>query len=138
MIGIDLTEAPKELLETHPIHARQVKAETLARDGIDRGVEIGPLVGAADDVGWTKAFRAVTSLVPVDQSKACHVKGQDLQRFVRGLRGLALVAGFAYGELLGELFLKASCSSVSAFSCRGRPVLSFTLRRLKSPPTLSG
>jgi hypothetical protein len=95
MIGIDLTEVPKELLETHPIHARQVKAETLARDGIDRGVEIGPLVGAADDVGWTKAFRTVTSLVPVDQSKACLVKGQDLQRFVRGVRGLALLAGFA-------------------------------------------
>ena len=65
MIGIDLTEAPKELLKTHPIDARQVKAETLARDGIECSVEVGPLVGAADEVGRTKAFRAVTSSVPV-------------------------------------------------------------------------
>jgi hypothetical protein len=48
MIDIDLTEVPKELLETHPIHARQLKAETLARDGIECSVEVGPLVGAAD------------------------------------------------------------------------------------------
>jgi hypothetical protein len=75
MIGIDLTEVPKELLETHPIHARQVKAETLARDGIECSVEVGPLVGAADDIGRTKAFRAVTSSVPVDQSKARLIKG---------------------------------------------------------------
>jgi hypothetical protein len=75
MIGIDLTEVPKELLETHPIHARQVKAETLACGGIDRGVEVGPLVGAADDVGRTKAFRAVSSSVPLDQSKARLIKG---------------------------------------------------------------
>ena len=37
-----------------------------------------------------------------------------------------------------EVFLKASCSSGSAFSCRGRPVLSLTLRRLRSWPTPSG
>jgi hypothetical protein len=75
MIGIDLTEVSKELLETHPIHARQVKAETLARDGIECSVEVGPLVGAADDVERTKAFRAVTSSVTVDQSKARLIKG---------------------------------------------------------------
>src|ERR687897_1613496 len=63
MIGIDLTEVPKELLETHPIHARQVEAETLARDGIECSVEVGPLVGAADDVGRTKAFWAVKRLL---------------------------------------------------------------------------
>jgi hypothetical protein len=75
MIDIDLTEVPKELLETHSIHARQVKAETLARDGIECSVEVGPLVGAADDVGRTKAFGALTSCVPVDQSKARLIKG---------------------------------------------------------------
>jgi hypothetical protein len=70
--------------------------------------------------------------MPVDQTKACFIEGQDLQRFVGTL---ALAALF---DLLGELFLKASCSSLSAFSCRGRPVFSFTLRRLRSAPTLSG
>ena len=69
MIAIDLTEVPKELLQTHPIDARQLKAETFVRDGIERSVEVAPLVGAAEEVGRTKAFRALTSSVPGDQSK---------------------------------------------------------------------
>jgi hypothetical protein len=75
MIGIDLTEVPNELLETPPIYAWQLKAETFARDGIECSVEVGPLVAAAEDVGQTKAFRTITYSVPVDQSKARLIKG---------------------------------------------------------------
>lgn len=75
MISVGLTELPEELLETPPIHARQVEAETLARKGIECGVEVGPLVGAADDVGRTKAFRTVSPPVPVDEAKTGLVEG---------------------------------------------------------------
>jgi hypothetical protein len=71
--------------------------------------------------------------MPVDEAKTGFIKGQDLQRFV-GSWATALPYGLPYGlpYPIGEVFLKASCSSVSAFSCRGRPVLSFTFRRLRS------
>jgi hypothetical protein len=64
--------------------------------------------------------------VPADQAKTCFIKGQDLQWLVVGL----WAAELPYP--IGKLFLKASCCWGSAFSCRGRPVLSFTLRRLRS------
>jgi hypothetical protein len=80
--------------------------------------------------------------MPVDQSKARFVEGQDLQRLVLLLLLVVVALRFALPELLpypaSEAFLKASCFWESAFSWRGRPVFSFTLRRLRSAPTLSG
>src|SRR5918993_2765796 len=124
MVSICFAQVLQKRLKTQAIHARQVKAQALAAGGIERCIEIGPLVGASDDVGRAKALRTISPSVPVDQSKACFVEGQDLQRFVGTL---ALAALFNF---LGELFLKASCFSLSAFSWRGPPVFSFTLRRL--------
>ena len=54
--------------------------------------------------------------------------------FLRDRHGIE----YAHPDGVGEVFLKVSCSSGSAFSCRGRPVFFFTLRRLKSWPTPSG
>jgi hypothetical protein len=83
--------------------------------------------------------------MPVDQSKARFIEGQDLQRLVLLVVVVVVVVvvlRFALPELLpypaSEVFLKASCFWESAFSWRGRPVFSFTLRRLRSAPTLSG
>ena len=129
--GVGFGELVEETLQASSIHPGQVKAETLSRCRLERSIEVSPLVGSSDDVGWTKPPRTVASPVPVDEAKTCFVKGQDLQRFV----GLS-AAELPY--LIGEVFLKASCSSVSAFSCRGRPVLSLTFRRLRSCPTPSG
>ena len=95
--------------------------------------EIGPLVGSPHHVGWAKAPGTVSPSVPVDQPEARLVEGHNLKRLAGAV---ALLAPRAH--LLGKLFLKASCSSVSAFSWRGRPVFSFTFLRLRSPPTLSG
>ena len=71
--------------------------------------------------------------VPVDEAKTRLVEGQDLQRLA-GLSARALPYALPYGlpYPIAEVFLKASCSSLSAFSWRGRPVLSFTFRRLSS------
>jgi hypothetical protein len=83
--------------------------------------------------------------MPVYEPKARLIESHNLQRFllVRGFtRGRPRRLGFALPadppQFAQELFLKVSCSFGSAFSWRGRPVLSFTLRLLNKPPTLSG
>jgi Tol biopolymer transport system component len=63
---------------------------------------------------------------------ACFVEEQDLQWLV--LRLSASDPPYP----TGEVFLKASWSWGYSFSWRGLPVLSFTLRRLRSWPTPSG
>jgi hypothetical protein len=98
--------------------------------------EVGPLlVGTPDDVGWPKAFGTVASSVPVDQAKTRFIESQNLQRLL-GLWAADPPCSPSY--LIGEVFLKASCSSRSAFSWRGLPVLSLTFRRRRSCPTPSG
>src|SRR5215207_3068869 len=125
MMGVGFGKLFEEALQTPTVHPGQVKAEGLSRSGLHCRIEVGPFVGAPDDVGRTKAFGTVSPPVPVDQAKTRFVKGQDLQWF-------AAVTLAALPDGGGEVFLKASCSSVSAFSWRGRPVLSFTFRRLRS------
>ena len=129
VVGVGFGEPFEETLQASSVHPRQIKAEALSRGGFERRIEVRPLVGAPDDVGWTKPLRTVSPPVPVDEAKTGFIKGQHLQRFV-GFSAAALPYGPPYP--IGEVFLKASCSSVSAFSCRGRPVLSFTFRRLRS------
>src|SRR3712207_6431505 len=115
MVGICFTQALQERPKRQAIHAGEVKREALAAGRINRRVKVGPLIGTPYHVRWTKALRTIAPSVPVDQTKACFIEGQDLQRSV-GAPALA-----ALFDLLGELFLKASCSSLSAFSsCRGR------------------
>src|SRR5215207_1123010 len=121
MVAVGSGEFCEELLEALPTR------------GVHRRVQVGPLIDAPDDVGRAKPLRAVASSVPVDQPETRLVEGQDLQRLLAGVLLLAVLL-----DPCRELFLKASCSRSSAFSCRGRPVLSFALRRLRSPPTLSG
>src|SRR5215210_123239 len=134
MVSISLTKALQKCLQAAPIHAGQVSTETLSAGRVHRRVEVSPLVGTPHDPGRAKPCGAIAPPVPVDQPKACFVEGQDLQRL---LLQVALAAdGPPY--FASEVFLKAFCSSGSAFSWRGRPVLSFTLRRLRSWPTLSG
>src|SRR5919199_2832180 len=118
MLGVGFRELFEEYLQTSAIHPRQVKAEALSCGGLDRRIEVSPLVGAPHDVGRAKAFGAVAPPVPVDQAKTRLVKGHHLQRFLT----VMILAASPYG--LGEVFLKASCSCGSASSCRGRPVLS--------------
>ncbi len=129
VVGVGFRESVEETLQASCVHPGQVKAEALSRCGLERRIQVGPLVGAPDDVGRAKAFGAVALPMPVDEAETGFVEGQDLQRFV-GFSAVALPYGLPY--LLGEVFLKASCSCGSAFSCRGRPVLSFTFRRLRS------
>src|SRR5829696_1264694 len=116
VFGVSLRELAEEYLQASVVHPRQVQADALPRGGLHRGVEVGPLVGAPP--------------VPADQPEACLVEGQNLQRLV--------VASALPLDLTGKLFLNACCSFWSASSWRGRPVLSLTLRRLKSWPTPSG
>jgi hypothetical protein len=135
VIGVGFGELFEERLQASTVHPQKIKTEALCRCGLERRVEVGPLLGAAEDVGWTKPLRAVSPPVPVDEAKTRLVKGQDLQRLV-GLSAAALPYGLPYP--IGEVFLKASCSWLSAFWCRGLPVLSLTFRRLRSCPTPSG
>src|SRR5215207_11053422 len=132
VVGVGLGELFEEGLQASTVHPRKIEAEALSRRGLDRRIQIGPLVGAPDDVGWTKPLRTVSSPMPVDEAKTCFVEGHDLRWLVPGLSA----SDPPYPT--GEVFLKASCSSGSAFSCRGLPVLSFTFRRLRSCPTPSG
>src|SRR5215210_1412874 len=136
MVGVCFAQVLQERLQTKAVHARQVHAEALPAYRIYSRVEVGPLVGAPHDPGRAKTPRTIPPPVPVDKPEARLVQGQDLQRLLAGGGGVAPLAPCA--PLLGELFLKASCSCVSAFSRRGRPVFSFTFRRRRRPPTLSG
>ncbi len=75
MVGICFTEALQERLKTQAIHARQVMREALSAGGIERGIEVGPLVGSPDGVGRAKALGTIAPSVPVDQTKACFIEG---------------------------------------------------------------
>jgi hypothetical protein len=78
VLGVGFGDLFEERLQAPTVHPRQIKAEALSRCGFDRRVEVGPFVGAADDIGWTKALRAVTPPVPVDETKTSFIKGQNL------------------------------------------------------------
>ena len=125
VMGVGFGKLLKEALQTPTVHPGQVKAETLSRSRLHCRIQVGPFVGAPDDVGWAKALRTVSPPVPVDEAETCFVEGQNLQWFPAWTLAALPDGG-------GEVFLKASCSWGSAFSCRGLPVLSFTFRRLKS------
>lgn len=86
VLGVGLGQMFQEHLETNTVHPRQVGAEALSRRGIDRRVEVGPLVNAAHDPGRAESPRTIAPLVPVDQSEARLIEGQDLKR----LLGMAL------------------------------------------------
>src|SRR5215203_754445 len=126
LVGVGLGELFEEGLQTSSVHPGQVKTETLSRRGFDCRIKVGPLVGALDDVGRAKALRTVSPPVPVDEPETRFVEGHDLQWLVLGLSASDL----PYPA--GEVFLNASCSLGSAFSCRGLPVLSLTFLRLRS------
>jgi hypothetical protein len=85
VLGVGFREPFEERLQASAVHPRKIKTEAFSRCGFDCRVEVGPLVGAADDIGWAKALRAVSPLVPVDEAKTCFIKGQDLQWLVVGL-----------------------------------------------------
>src|SRR5215208_2699023 len=133
MVGVAFREFLEEDLQASGVHPRQVKTKALSGRGLHRRVEVGPLVGASHHVGRANPFRAVAPRVPVDEPETRLVEGQNLQ----WLPLLAVALAYVL-DLAGEVFLKASCSFWSAFSWRGRPVLSLTLRRLRSWPTPSG
>src|SRR5215204_4359197 len=135
VLGVGFGEPFEERLQAPTVHPWQIQTEPLSCCGLERRIEVGPLVGTPNDVGRTKALRTVALCVPVDEAKTGLVEGQDLQRLA-WLSATDLPYGLSYP--LGKVFLKASCSCGSAFSCRGRPVLSFTLWRLRSCPTPSG
>src|SRR5918994_6515816 len=131
MVAISLPYLFQEHLKTSAIGLREVHTEALSAARLYRRIQVGPFVYPTYYARWTKPHRAVAPSVPVDQSEACLIKCQNLQR----LFGMLLVLLL---DPSTELFLKSSCCCWSAFSCRGRPVLGFALRRLRSPPTLSG
>src|SRR5215203_854497 len=138
VLGVGFGEPFEERLQAPTVHPWQIQTETLSCCGLERRIEVGPLVGTPNDVGRTKALRIVAPPVPVDEAKTGLVEGQDLQRLLVGLSAATLPLPYGLPYPIAEVFFKASCSSGSAFSCRGRPVLSLTLRRLKSCPTPSG
>jgi hypothetical protein len=78
VLGVGFGDLFEERLQAPTVHPRKIKTEALSRCGFDCRVEVGPLVGAADDVGWAKALRTVTPPMPVDEAKASFIKGQDL------------------------------------------------------------
>ena len=109
MVGICLTKTLQERFEAAALKTWKVNTETLARCGINRRVQIGPLVGAMHHIGRTKPSGTVALLMPVDQSEACLIEGQNLQGLV-----LEMLLAFS-SEVLGELFLKR------AVALLGRP-----------------
>jgi hypothetical protein len=122
---------PGTLRSSHrPCRAGRCTSSSRWRDRAP--VQVDPFVGAPYRVRRAEPLGTITPPVPADQPEARLVEGQDLQRLL--LPSLAAYPAYPASEVL----LKASRSSGSAFSCRGRPVLSFTLRRLSSAPTLSG
>ena len=76
----------------------QVEAGAISAGGIERRVEVGPLVGAPHDLGRAKTLRTAPT-VSVDQLEVRLVEGQDLKQLAGGGAPLAL-----YAHLLGELF----------------------------------
>src|SRR5919202_2635762 len=108
VVGVGFGELFEESPQASTVHPGKIKTEALSRCRLDRRIEVGPLVGAPEDVGWTKSLRTVASPVPVDESETCFIKGQDLQWLV----GLSATDLLPY--LIGKVFLKASCSCGSA------------------------
>ena len=78
VLGVGFGDLFEERLQALTVHPRKIETEAFARCGLDRCVEVGPLIGAANDVGRAKALRTVTPPVPVDEAKTCFIKGQDL------------------------------------------------------------
>jgi hypothetical protein len=78
VLGVGLGDLFEERLQASTVHPWQIKAEAFSRCGFDCRVEVGPLVGAADDVGWAKALRTVSPPMPVDEAKTRFIEGQDL------------------------------------------------------------
>jgi hypothetical protein len=70
-------------LEALFVHTRQISTETFSGDGVHGCVEVGPLVATVNGIRWAKTFGAVASSMPVDQSEARLVEGQNLRRFRR-------------------------------------------------------
>src|SRR5215216_7321279 len=92
VVGVGFGELFEETLQASCVHPGQVKAEALSRCGLECRIEVGPLVGAPDDVGWAKAFGTVSPPVPVDEAETGFIKGQHLQWFV-GFSAAALLYG---------------------------------------------
>src|SRR5215207_1032349 len=124
VLGVGFRELFEERLQAPTVHPWKIKTEAFSRCGFDCRIQVGPFVGAPDDVGRAKALRTVSPPMPVDEPETRFVEGQDLQWLALGLSAAEPPYGLPYP--IGEVFLKASCSFGSAFSCRGRPVLSFT------------
>jgi hypothetical protein len=78
MIGVSLGELLQEYLKASLIHPWQLHAEALSTPRLQRRVQVGPFVGAFDDIRWTEPKRAVASAMPVDQSEARLVESQYL------------------------------------------------------------
>ena len=78
LIGVSLGEFLQEHLEASVVHPGQLHAEALSTRRLQRRVQVGPFVGAFDDIRWTEPKRAVASAMPVDQPEACLVEGQNL------------------------------------------------------------
>jgi hypothetical protein len=50
MIGVGFGDLFEERLQASTVHPRKIETEAFSRCWLDRRVEVGPLVGAADDV----------------------------------------------------------------------------------------
>jgi hypothetical protein len=75
VVTVSLGELFEETLQAPSVHPRKINAEALSCCRLDRRIEVSPLVGAPDDVGWTKAFGRVSPLVPIDESETSFIKG---------------------------------------------------------------
>jgi hypothetical protein len=69
VVGIGFRELIEERLQAPTVHPRKIQAEALSRCRLNHCIEVGPLVGAFDNVGRTKALRRVSPPVPVDEAK---------------------------------------------------------------------
>jgi hypothetical protein len=78
VLGVGFRDLFEERLQAPTVHPWKIKTEAFSRCGFDCRVEVGPLVGAPDDVGRAKALRTVSPPMPVDEAKTCFIKGQDL------------------------------------------------------------
>src|SRR5918994_188578 len=101
VVGVGLGELFEEDLQASTVHPGQIKTEALSRCGLDRHIQVGPLVGALDDVGRSEPPRTVSPPMPGDGAKTCFAESQDLQWLV--LRLSASDPPYP----TGEVFLKA-------------------------------
>ena len=77
LIGVALGELLQEYLQASLIHPWQVHTETLSACGFESRVQVSPFVSAFDDIRWTEPKRTVAPPMPVDQSEASLVEGQN-------------------------------------------------------------